>query len=78
MKMMRMMLRMTYLHIFDMEGFLREYREGTRRSRSLSEFSGILLLFSVSSAAGKPLRNNLVATKIYSAAILALSIFLFY
>jgi hypothetical protein len=42
------MLRMSRLQIFDMEGFLREYREGTRQSRSLSEFSVLLFSFPVS------------------------------
>ena len=63
MKMMKM-LRMSSLQIFVKEGFLREYREGTRRSRSLSEFS-VLHFFSVSNEGRKKaLRNYSVATKL--------------
>ena len=39
MMMMMMIRRMSRLLISDMEGFLKEYREGTRRSSGLSEFS---------------------------------------
>ena len=59
-----MMLRMSCPQIFDMEGFLREYREGTRRSRSLSEFSVPPLRVK---DARMLLRHNSVAMKISSA-----------
>ena len=54
--MMKVMLRMSRLQIFDMDGYLREYREVKDGQRSFSEFSVPLLFFkfsAVSSEGGK-------------------------